>query len=43
MDKEVIYVEIDKVQLLILIILEDSGSFNPGNVMTLNEIFKELN
>ena len=43
MDKEVIYVEIDKVQLLILIILEDSGAVNPGTGMTLIEIGKELN
>lgn len=43
MDKEVIYVQIDKIQLLILIILEDSGAVHPGTGMTLKEIGKELN
>jgi len=43
MDREVIYVEIDKVQLLILIILEDSGAISPATGMTLKEIGKELN
>lgn len=35
--------EIDKVQLLILIILEDSGAVSPATGMTLKEIGKELN
>lgn len=43
MDKEVIYVEIDKVQLLILTILVDSGADSPGTGMTLKEIASELN
>ncbi len=43
MDREVVYVEIDKVQLLILIILEDSGAVSPATGMTLKEIGKELN
>lgn len=43
MDKEVIYVEIDKVQLVILSILADSGAITPGMGMTLREIAKELN
>lgn len=43
MDKEVICVEIDKVQLLIMIILEDSGAISPATGMTLKEIGKELN
>lgn len=43
MNKEVINVEIDKVQLLILIILEDSGAISPATGMTLKEICKELN
>lgn len=43
MDREVIYVEMDKVQLLILIILEDSGAISPATGMTLKEISKELN
>lgn len=38
-----VYVEIDKVQLLILIILEDSGAVSPATGMTLKEIGKELN
>lgn len=38
-----IYVEIDKVQLLILVILEDSGAISPATGMTLKEIGKELN
>lgn len=43
MDREVIYVEIDKVQLVILSILTDSGAVAPGMGMTLKEIAKELN
>lgn len=43
MDMEVIYVEIDKVQLLILTILVDSGADSPGTGMTLKEIASELN
>lgn len=43
MDKEVIYVEIDKIQLVILSILADSGAVTPGMGMTLKEIAKELN
>lgn len=43
MDKEVIYVEIDKVQLLILSILSDSGADSPGTGMTLKEISEEVN
>lgn len=43
MDKEVIYVEIDKIQLVILSILTDSGADSPGTGMTLKEIAKELN
>ena len=43
MDREVICVEIDKVKLLILIILEDSGAVSPATGMTLKEIAKELN
>lgn len=35
--------EIDKVQLLILIILEDSGAISPATGMTLKEINRELN
>lgn len=35
--------EIDKVQLLILVILEDSGAISPATGMTLKEIGKELN
>lgn len=35
--------EIDKVQLLILTILEDSGAVSPATGMTLKEIGKELN
>ena len=35
--------EIDKVKLLILIILEDSGAVSPATGMTLKEIAKELN
>lgn len=42
-DKEVIYVEIDKIQLVILSILADSGAVTPGMGMTLKEIAKELN
>ena len=42
MDREVIYVEIDKVQLVILSILTDSGAVAPGMGMTLKEIAKEL-
>lgn len=42
-DREVICVEIDKVKLLILIILEDSGAVSPATGMTLKEIAKELN
>lgn len=43
MDKEVIHVEIDKVQLLILTILMDSGADSPGTGMTLREIAEEVN
>ena len=43
MDKEVIYVEIDMVQLLILQILDDSGADTPGTGMTLREIAEEVN
>ena len=43
MDREVIHVEIDKVQLLILTILVDSGADSPGTGMTLKEIAKEVN
>lgn len=43
MDREVIYVEIDKVQLLILTILVDSGADSPGTGMTLKEIADEVN
>lgn len=43
MDMEVMYVEIDKVQLLILTILVDSGADSPGTGMTLKEIASELN
>jgi len=43
MNKEVICMEIDKVQLLILSILSDSGADSPGTGMTLKEIAKELN
>lgn len=35
--------EIDKVQLLILTILVDSGADSPGTGMTLKEIASELN
>ena len=35
--------EIDKVQLLILTILVDSGADSPGTGMTLKEIANELN
>lgn len=35
--------EIDKVQLLILSILEDSGANTPGTGMTLREIASEVN
>lgn len=35
--------EIDKVQLLILSILEDSGAVTPGTGMTLREIASEVN
>lgn len=35
--------EIDKVQLLILTILTDSGADAPGTGMTLKEIAKEVN
>lgn len=38
-----IYVEIDKIQLVILSILVDSGAVAPGMGMTLKEIAKELN
>lgn len=43
MNKEVIYMEIDKIQLVILSILSDSGAVAPGMGMTLKEIAKELN
>lgn len=43
MDKEVIYVEIDMVHLLILQILDDSGADTPGTGMTLREIAGEVN
>ncbi len=43
MDKEVICVEIDMVQLLILQILDDSGADTPGTGMTLREIAEEVN
>lgn len=43
MNREVIYVEIDKIQLVILSILSDSGAVAPGMGMTLKEIAKELN
>ena len=43
MDTEGIYMDIDKVQLLILSILSDSGADCPGTGMTLKEIAKELN
>lgn len=43
MDREVIYVEIDKAQLLILTILVDSGADSPGTGMTLKEIAEEVN
>lgn len=43
MGKEVIDVEIDKVQLLILTIMVDSGADSPGTGMTLKEIANELN
>lgn len=43
MDREVICVEIDKVQLLILTILVDSGADSPGTGMTLKEIADEVN
>ncbi len=43
MDMEVIYVEIDKIQLVILSILADSGAVAPGMGMTLKEIANELN
>ena len=43
MDREVICVEIDKIQLVIMSILADSGADNPGTGMTLKEIAKELN
>lgn len=43
MDRGVIYVEIDKIQLVILSILADSGAITPGMGMTLKEIAKELN
>lgn len=42
MDREVIYVEIDKVQLVILSILADSEADSPGTGMTLKEIAKEV-
>ena len=35
--------EIDKVQLLILSILSDSGADSPGTGMTLKEIAEEVN
>lgn len=35
--------EIDKLQLLILSILEDSGATTPGTGMTLREICEEVN
>ena len=35
--------EIDKIQLLILSILEDSGATTPGTGMTLREIATEVN
>ena len=35
--------QIDKVQLLILSILEDSGANSPGTGMTLREIASEVN
>lgn len=38
-----ICVEIDKVQLLILSILSDSGADSPGTGMTLKEIAEEVN
>ena len=40
---EVNSMEIDKVQLLILSILEDSGAVTPGTGMTLREIASEVN
>jgi len=43
MDKEVICMEIDMVQLLILQILDDSGADTPGTGMTLREIAEEVN
>lgn len=43
MDREVIYVKIDKAQLLILTILVDSGADSPGTGMTLKEIAEEVN
>lgn len=43
MDSEVIHVEIDKIQLVILSILVDSGAVTPGMGMTLKEIARELN
>lgn len=43
MDKGVIHMEIDKVQLLILTILMDSGADSPGTGMTLKEIAEEVN
>lgn len=42
MDKEVICMEIDKVQLVILSILADSEADSPGTGMTLKEIAKEV-
>lgn len=43
MDMEVIYVEIDKIHLVILSVLADSGADSPGTGMTLKEIASELN
>ena len=43
MDREVIYVEIDKVQLLILTILVDSGADSPGTGMAFKVIDDEVN
>lgn len=43
MEREVKRMEIDKVQLLILSILDDSGANTPGTGMTLREIAGEVN